>query len=211
MELRASTPRITVSFSVEADNHHEKDAFVREWLQHVDAVRVNNIYKPSHSLKASINSDDLPISQKRTPCRELYDQMIVDWNGDVRVCCIDGKRQTNLGNVFRDGVQGVWRGPALTALREGHERGEYGEFCTPCTTWATFNLNRQYNRGNLLVRRSQGTVFYNRKDRLYTWVEPLHRNDYGLTSEGNTTVDVVETAMPQATPAFGLVGAGRAI
>ena len=52
-------------------------------------------------------SDSIVVSRDRTPCREIYDQMIIDFNGDVRMCCVDGYRVTNLDNVFENGVHGV--------------------------------------------------------------------------------------------------------
>ena len=39
-----SMPRIVVSFTVEDENLHEKDAFLKYWIKKVDAIRMNEAY-----------------------------------------------------------------------------------------------------------------------------------------------------------------------
>jgi len=172
------TPRISVSFTEEDCNRHEREEFLEYWLQHVDSVRVNEMYTYERGI------DNIVVSRDRTPCREIYDQMIIDFNGDVRMCCVDGYRVTNLGNVFENGVHGVWHGEALSKTRKNHEEGNYAAqpFCESCTLWASYNIADEREEGNLLIRSSDSITFYNRLDRIKSWKPELRRNDLEFTS-----------------------------
>jgi len=166
-------PRIVVNFTVEDCNRHERDEFLQYWLQHVDAVRINEMYTYERGI------DNMVVTRDRTPCREIYDQMNIDFNGEVRMCCLDGFRVTNLGNVFEDGVYNVWHGEGLSTVRKNHEEGNYGAqpFCQSCTLWASYNITDEQKEGNLLIRSSDSITFYNRLDRMSTWKEEIKRND----------------------------------
>jgi len=175
LEKRAGkdAPRIVVNMTVEDANRGERDEFLEYWIQHVDAVRINEMYTHERSV------DGVVFSRGRTPCREIYDQMNIDFNGNVRMCCLDGFRVTNLGNVFEDGVYNVWHGKGFTEARTAHEEANYGAlpFCDTCTLWASYNITDERTEGNLLIRSSDSINYYNRLDRMETWKDEIKRND----------------------------------
>ncbi len=166
------SPRIVVSFTEEDDNLHERDQFVDYWLKRADAIRINKAY-----------SDERTISKKnyieRVPCREIYDSLTIDFDGTARFCCLDGYRETNLGNVFRDGVHNVWNGKMFNKLRLGHEgKGEkIHPFCEGCDQWAGFNIIKEYQDGELLIRETQYSTYLNRLDRMSNWDTATRRGD----------------------------------
>ena len=167
------SPRIMVNFTVDDNNLHERDEFLEYWINIVDAVRINEMYTYERGV------DNMVVTRERTPCREIYDQMTVDFNGEVRMCCLDGFRVTNLGNVFKDGVYNVWHGEALTAVRKHHEENNYKDesFCESCTLWASYNITDEREQGNLLIRSSDSVTYYNRLDKLSNWKSQIRRND----------------------------------
>ena len=175
LEKRGSkeSPRIVVNFTVEDCNRHEQEEFLERWIPHVDAVRINGMYTFERTV------DHVAVSRDRNPCREIYDQMNVDFNGEVRMCCLDGFRVTSMGNVFEDGVYNVWHGEVFTELRKNHEENNYSAlpFCESCTLWSHYNINEEREEGNLLIRGSDSITFYNRIDRLSNWTGNLRRYD----------------------------------
>lgn len=173
------SPRIMVNFTVEEENIHERDDFLKYWIDIVDAVRVNEMYTYERDV------DTMVVSRSRTPCREIYDQMIIDFNGEVRMCCLDGFRTTNLGNVFKDGVYNVWHGEGFRAVRDNHERNAYDKepFCESCNLWASYNISEEREEGNLLIRNSDSIFFYNRLDKLSNWKTGIRRNDLTFVPE----------------------------
>ncbi|MEG4166770.1 MULTISPECIES: radical SAM protein [unclassified Microcoleus] len=160
----ATYPRIGVSFVIEKENLHEKDEFVAYWSQYVDVVRVNEFYEGGRW------QNNIPIPEKRVPCQSLYHTMAVHHNGNVSVCCLDGFGETNLGNVFKEGVKGVWHGEKFQNVRHYHETGQYDKvpFCKNCNVWANYQYEEEMV-DNLLIRRAPGMTYYNRLDRLSAW------------------------------------------
>ena len=65
----------------------------------------------------------------------------------MRICCLDGYRETNLGNVFEDGLYNVWNGEEFQRIRGIHEAGEYEKykFCQTCEQWAGFKITKEKN------------------------------------------------------------------
>jgi radical SAM protein with 4Fe4S-binding SPASM domain len=54
----------------------------------------------------------------RDPCRQLYETMTIQWNGDVLPCtCVEGPDYT-MGNVIRDSLEDVWNGVAFQKSRQ---------------------------------------------------------------------------------------------
>jgi len=165
-------PRIIVSFSEEQANAHEIEKFKDYWIEHVDAIRINEVYSDSKGLVNSTSHTG------RDPCREIYDSMSVDFDGTVRMCCLDGYRETDLGNVFDQGVLAVWNGERFRALRDGHEgKQKLDKFCENCDQWAGFNIIEEYEEEGILVRRTRHSTYLNRLDRLNNWTDDLKRHD----------------------------------
>jgi len=167
----SNKPRITVNFSEEDANTKEKNEFIEYWLQYVDAIRVNEVYSDKKEIGKSNKTE------QRYPCRELYDNMAIDYDGTYRVCCLDGYRETNLGNVFKEGVKNIWNGKNISTLRREQEQGEFHKFsfCSSCDQWAGFNIVSEYVKGSLLVRETAYSVYYNRLDRMDNWKKETRR------------------------------------
>ena len=175
---KRKSPRITVSFTVEEANHNQKDEFLEYWVKYVDAIKIN------HEFSYKGDTGKIVLPKKRIPCREIYDAMNIDYDGTARLCCLDGMRQTNVGNVLTDGVLGVWNGELLSKIRNIHENELYDEFpfCKNCSLWSYFNVFEEKLENNLLLRSSleNQVVFYNRLDKLDTWIEENKRKDLYL-------------------------------
>lgn len=156
-------PRVGVSFTVQAANAHEREAFVAHWSQHVDFVRVGELFENGRF-------PNIKVEGPRRPCPALYSTMAIHTNGNVSICCLDGFGETNVGNVFEEGVAAVWNGEKLNAVRQWHEAGEYEKvpFCQSCERWASYGF-REEVRDNLLIRSSPEYTYYNRIDRLENW------------------------------------------
>ena len=177
------SPRIVVSFSAEECNISEREDFVEFWIKHVDAVRVNEVYSDKRKIKKEITVS------KRYPCREIYDSVTIDYNGVARICCLDGYRETNLGNVFEDGLYNVWHGEELQRIRKIHETNDFEKynFCQTCEQWAGFKITKEKEEKGLLIRGNDFTTYYNRIDGLDTWSNESKRDDNGLIPKSTTS------------------------
>lgn len=57
---------------------------------------------------------------KNNPCYFPFYKMMVDWNGDVLLCCEDWLRKAGtFGNLTKDGLGEVWHGQKFNEIRRG--------------------------------------------------------------------------------------------
>lgn len=160
---RAEYPRVGVSFTAQADNRHELEAFKRRWVGAVDVVRIGEVFEAGAYPAIAAPAE-------RKPCGAIYQSMAIHNDGSVRICCLDGMRATSMGNVLETSVAEVWHGEAFSAARAAHEAGDWDAvpFCKPCNGWARFDYEEEIRDG-ILIRRSPEFEYFNRIDRLAAW------------------------------------------
>ena len=163
MRGESDFPRVGVSFTIQDDNRHEADPFVARWAGVVDVVRMGIVFMNG-------TYPDMQTPENRLPCPAIYSTMPVHNDGTVTVCCLDGFKATNMGNVFKDGVRAVWQGEEFAKTRYYHETGQWDKvpFCKPCNGWAQHAFVEEIRDG-LLIRRSPQLSYYNKISRLRTW------------------------------------------
>ena len=156
-------PRVGVSFTIQDGNKHEVEAFVARWVGVVDVVRTGRVFSDGKFV-------GLETPEKRTACPVIYKTLPVHNDGSVTVCCLDGMRSTNMGNVFETSVREVWHGEGFTKMRYLHETGQWDKipFCGTCNGWAQYAFQDEVRDG-LLIRRSPEFTYYNKISRLNNW------------------------------------------
>lgn len=161
-------PRIGVSFTEQDNNRHEREDFIARWIHVVDCVRVGLVFENG-------TFKDMPDPGPRKPCPALYNTMPIHHDGQVTLCCLDGFKQTNMGNVFTDGgIEAVWHGEEFRKARYYHETEQWDKvpFCTGCNGWAQYEFTEEVKDG-LLIRTSPQYVYYNKVARLNNWGNAL--------------------------------------
>lgn len=165
MKIRGDNeyPRVGVSITVQDENKHEVDDFLKRWVGVVDVVRTGNVFKDGTFAA-------VPTPEQRLPCPVIYKTMPVHNDGSVRICCLDGLRATDMGNVFETSVAEVWHGEEFAKARYYHETGQMDKvpFCKPCNGWAQYEYDEEVRDG-IMIRRSPEFTYYNRIDRLAAW------------------------------------------
>ena len=156
-------PRVSVSFTLQNANRHEEQAFVERWSGIVDCVRVGLLFENG-------TFPDMNIPEKRLPCPTFYKTMPIHNDGTVTVCCLDGFKDTNVGNVIETSVKDVWHGEEFAKVRYYHETGQWKKvpFCANCNGWAQYEFEDEVRDG-FLIRKSPEFTYYNRIDRLSNW------------------------------------------
>jgi MoaA/NifB/PqqE/SkfB family radical SAM enzyme len=159
----AEYPRVGVSITVQDENRHEVDDFLKRWVGVVDVVRTGNVFKDGTFPALKTEGD-------RLPCPAIYKTMPVHNDGSVRLCCLDGFRATDMGNVFDTSIDEVWNGEEFAKARYYHETAQWDKvpFCKPCNGWAQYEYQEEVRDG-LLIRRSPEFTYFNRVDRLAAW------------------------------------------
>ncbi len=156
-------PRIGVSFTEQAENEHERAEFIQRWAHKVDFVRVGELFVDG-------GFPNVKVEGPRKPCPALYSTMAIHANGNTSYCCLDGFGETNVGNVFEQGVSAVWNGEELNKVRYYHETGQWDKvpFCKNCERWASYGFE-EFIEDGMLIRRSPEYTYYNDLKRLENW------------------------------------------
>ncbi|HBE73252.1 MAG TPA: hypothetical protein DDW31_04055 [candidate division Zixibacteria bacterium] len=86
------------------------------------------------ALKTAAYSPHLSFRGHWPPCRYLWDQLNVCWDGTVPACCLDFEAEQPLGNARRQSLEEIWLGPVLGGLRKKHDAGRRGSIplCRRC-------------------------------------------------------------------------------
>jgi len=70
-----------------------------------------------------------------TTCRRPFHTMVLTWEGQAVICCVDYMREVKLGNIHEQSVYEIWNGPWATQLRKEYLAAEFGHLptCAKCT------------------------------------------------------------------------------
>lgn len=152
---RRKSPTVVQVSAVETEAHRPlMEEFVEFWKPLADRVRVY----VEHSADGSPGSIDepLPEFEERLPCRKLFTDMVIYWNGEAAVCNHDWTRLVNgarIGNTAGEGIAAVWSSVAYKEIRRRHLEGATGGLdpCEGCDHWKMYYmdggfLGRTYER-----------------------------------------------------------------
>lgn len=96
-----------ISLMILKENESEVDEFVRFWEPFADSVRV---YAPSNwagSLKNLEAVQQPPFRNKRWPCFALWNNITVDVDGNVIMCCRDYESAVRFGNLLKQDIKEI--------------------------------------------------------------------------------------------------------
>lgn len=115
----------------------EQETFIKFWKQYVDIVRV--YYE--HDEKGHLVNRDiqrlLDLDGMRKPCRKIFTDFIIYWDGRVALCNYDWDETYPIGNVRENSIQSLWCSEAFQKLRDMHISGEICKnvLCADCHHW----------------------------------------------------------------------------
>jgi radical SAM protein with 4Fe4S-binding SPASM domain len=68
------------------------------------------------------------------PCPQLWQRLVVGWNGNIYMCCGDNVGLTVLGDAKKDKLHEIWHGEKLKKIRELQKNYEFGKIssCKAC-------------------------------------------------------------------------------
>jgi radical SAM protein with 4Fe4S-binding SPASM domain len=70
-----------------------------------------------------------------TTCRRPFHTLVLTWEGQAVICCVDYKREVKLGNIHEQSVYEIWNGPWATQLRKEYLSEDFTHLptCAKCT------------------------------------------------------------------------------
>ncbi len=142
-KLRLARPTVQVSSVETEENSAMLDDFVDYWSEKVERVRIY----PEHSKDGSFGSlgerFELPEFERRLPCRKVFTDMVVYFNGEVAVCNHDWARSEFIGNARDATIREIWHSEKYEEIRENHRLGmlDADPTCSGCDHWKMYYVD----------------------------------------------------------------------
>ena len=141
-KTQSKFPEIQVSAIDTQDYREGIDSFVQYWQQRVDRVRIY-IEHSQDGHPGSI-AHQLPEFDKRLPCKKVFTDMVILWDGEVALCNHDWTREKNnrIGNVVESSISTVWKSERYEKIRLMHRQGDVSAepLCEHCDHWKMYYI-----------------------------------------------------------------------
>ena len=127
----------------------EFDSFIRFWEPAVDKV-IRRTYVDTKQImpekKVPPTAESGPAPQgDRWPCLVPFTRIVVTYDGSVRFCPDDWRKETVIGNVRESTLEELWRSPQMQQLRQSHLNGAIEHpTCAACTDWQVIRRGYDY-------------------------------------------------------------------
>jgi len=111
------------------ENQNELKEFKKFWNgKKADVVRI----KPSISFGGYYTKGSN--IKRLKPCVLLWRMMVVHWNGDASLCCLDLLNKHPIGNVNKNSIREIWNSDKMQRYRELHIKGLFDNIniCKVC-------------------------------------------------------------------------------
>jgi radical SAM protein with 4Fe4S-binding SPASM domain len=145
-KMNANHPKINLVLVELEENKQEIKNFYQEWRNKVDGINIINMRNWANDIQKEGTKESFHFNKriKRKPCALIWLKMVVDWNGDVVLCCDDWNHSTILGNLKKQTIEEIWKGEKLRKIREAHIKGEFNKvpLCSGCNKKSVWWLMR---------------------------------------------------------------------
>ncbi len=169
-EIRKSKlekPLIEMQYSIFDENEHEKDEFIRYWLDKGVVVKVRP--KLYWTGKVEGGGSKVVVDDSRTPCLWVLDSCGIHWNGDLVVCAVDAEGKEVLGNINDQTIKKIWES-SHKRIRELHLQKRFKDLpqiCQECPDWNVKKAKAYFPNKEI----EKAYVNYIRKGRIF--MEPI--------------------------------------
>ena len=138
LENGLTAPILQVS-TIETEQYMKgQDAFISYWVRYVDIVRVYYEHDDmgkirNHEIETYLRSK-VPV---RKPCRKVFTDFLIYWNGDLALCNYDWKGAIPQINVRDMSIQEAWDSIEYELIRKMHLDNCFDNnlICTTCEHW----------------------------------------------------------------------------
>lgn len=149
-------PTLQVSTIEVEDYMPGQKEFIEFWKSYVDIVRVyyehddNGKFRNAEIQK--LLEEEVPV---RKPCRKLFTDLLVYWDGQCALCCYDWRGGLPNLNLNKMTIEEAWNSEVYEQLRKAHNNNEIPDntMCQKCQHWRIDYVENGY-LGKLYTRRA---------------------------------------------------------
>jgi radical SAM protein with 4Fe4S-binding SPASM domain len=137
-----SNTQIQVSAVRTPENSNYMGDFVKFWIDKVDRVR---IYR-AHSINGNLGKINYNVNIRRKPCRKVFTDMVIYWDGKVAICNHDWQRGFFIGDVGKENISKIWVSKRYEQIRERHLLNHLKDFapCNYCSHWPVYYQKKHF-------------------------------------------------------------------
>jgi len=119
--------KVSMVFSPEYQTDLERDLFQNFWYQWAEPW----VIPPASAGRKGGLKPHQPVL---IPCRSIFSDFVVGYDGKLSSCCFDSQFSLPLGNYTGD-IRADWNNEELAELRRAHNEGERNQYdiCKVCT------------------------------------------------------------------------------
>ncbi len=131
-------PTLQVSTIEVEDYMPGQEKFIEFWKKYVDIVRVYYEHDDNGRFRnveiQKLLEEEVP---DRKPCRKIFTDLLVYWDGQLALCCYDWRGGLHDLNLNKMTIEEAWNSPLYEELREAHNNNEIadGTMCKKCQHW----------------------------------------------------------------------------
>ncbi len=142
----AAVPEIQVSTVDLAVYKEGQQDFIDYWKKYADIVRIYEEHDENGGFVDPEVSKKLAFLSERKPCRKLYTDMIIYWNGEIALCNYDWHNQLSIGDVNIQSMEEIWMSAQYNEIRKMHEENRIKDslICSKCEHWKADYLENHY-------------------------------------------------------------------
>ncbi len=119
--------------------------FVEFWKKHVDVVRVYEEHDERGKLVDPVLREKLDVLHDRKPCRKVFTDMLIYWDGRLALCNYDWDEFRALGNINNLTLLEAWNSEEYENVRKMHIENIYDEgICKECHHWKIDYMENGY-------------------------------------------------------------------
>ncbi len=128
---KLKSPKIILSFVECPENQSEVGLYLKKWRSLVDEISISYLVNWGGKFSGSNLLKDSP---RRDPCRFLWTDMAISWDGKVSICCYDYENEVILGDLTKDDLKKVWKSETLKNFRRLHLESKFNQIaiCKNC-------------------------------------------------------------------------------
>jgi len=112
-KMKSDLPAIGLAIVEMDENTNELKDFYSDWKDRVNSINIINMRNWSGKSKERK-------SKTKYPCALLWQMIVVDWDGEVVLCCNDWNHEEVVGNLNVESIRDVWDGKKLDKVRKMH-------------------------------------------------------------------------------------------
>lgn len=130
-------PSIQVSSVDMKEYRDRKEEFIAYWKKYADFVRVYYEHdERGKFVNSEVHRSLLEIGERR-PCKKVYTDIIIYWNGKIALCNYDWDERKQIGDLYTQSIEEIWSSKEYEDIRKMHESNLYEDWilCKECEHW----------------------------------------------------------------------------